>query len=45
VYVSDQLRFEHAGNYSQLDKPLSIYSAAGSEVTVKSIKVRPLPAD
>jgi hypothetical protein len=45
VYVNDQLRFEHAGNYSQLDKPLSIYSAAGSEVTVKSIKVRPLPAD
>ncbi len=45
VYVDGQLRFEHLGDYSKLDKPVSVYSAAGSEVTVKSIKVKQLPAD
>jgi hypothetical protein len=45
IYVDDQLRFEHTGDYSQLDKPLSVYSAAGSEVTVKSIKVKQLPPE
>lgn len=43
VFVDGQLRFEHEGDYSQLDKPLSVYSAAGAEVTVKSIKVKQLP--
>ena len=40
VFVDDQLRFEHSGDYSKLDKPISVF---GSEVTVRSIKVRQLP--
>ena len=39
-----QLHFEHGGDYSHLDKPVSIFSAAGSEVTVKSIKMKQIPA-
>ena len=42
VFVDGQLRFEHEGNYSMLDKPISVYSA-DSEVSVKSIKVKQLP--
>lgn len=37
IFVDDQLRFEHSGDYSKIDKPISIF---GSEVTVRSIKVR-----
>ena len=43
VYVDNQLRFEHEGDYSHIEHPITIFSAAGSEITVKSIKVRPLP--
>ncbi len=43
VFVDGQLRFEHAGDYSQLDKPVSVYSSGDAEVTVKSIKVKQLP--
>jgi hypothetical protein len=42
VYVDDQLRFEHSGDYSKIDKPISVRSAAGGEVLVKSIKVKQL---
>jgi hypothetical protein len=41
VFVDGQLRFEHIGDYSRLDRPLTIF---GSGVTVKSIKTRQLPA-
>ena len=44
IFVDDQLRFEHEGDYSQLNNPVSVSSASGSEVTVKSIKVKQLPA-
>jgi len=44
VFVNGQLRFEHIGDYSSLDKPLSIFSSHGSEVMVRSIKVKQLPA-
>ncbi len=41
IYVDDQLRFEHSGDYSSINNPVSIFGA-GSEVTVKSIKVKQL---
>jgi hypothetical protein len=45
IYVDGQLRYEHEGDYSQIDNPVSVFGAEGSEVTVKSIKVRQLPPD
>jgi len=41
IFVNDQLRFEHSGDYSTIDKPVTVFSI-DSEVTVKSIKVRKL---
>jgi len=43
IYVDKQLRFEHSGDYSQIDRPVSVF-AAQSKVTVKGIAVRQLPA-
>ena len=43
IYVDGELRFEHRGDYSGIDKPVSVFSAKGSEVAVKSIKVKQLP--
>ena len=40
IYVDDKLRFEHCGNYAELNRPVSIFSAGASKVTVKSIKVK-----
>jgi hypothetical protein len=40
IYVDDQLRFENCANYSQLVAPVSVFTDAGSEVTVKSITVQ-----
>jgi hypothetical protein len=42
IYVDGEKRFEHAGDYSTLDKPVSVYSDA-SKVSIKSIKVLKLP--
>ncbi len=42
IYVGDELRFEHSGDYSALEKPVSVFPAVGSTVTVKSIKVKHL---
>ncbi|MDR3457440.1 MAG: hypothetical protein P4N60_08340 [Verrucomicrobiae bacterium] len=42
IYVDDELRFQHSGDYSSIDKAVSVFPAAGSQVTVKSIKVKPL---
>lgn len=39
VFVDGKQRFEHKGDYSSLDRPISIL-AYGSEVTVQSIKIR-----
>ena len=40
IYVDDQLRFEHDGDYSGINKCVTVFPAAGSQVTVKSIKVK-----
>jgi hypothetical protein len=44
IYVGDELRFEHEGDYSALNKPVSVFSDQ-SKVSVKSIKVKKLPPD
>ena len=43
IYVDGQLRYEHAGDYSKIDNAISVFPYK-SEVTVKTIKVKPLPA-
>ena len=40
IYVDGQLRFENCGNYSELVRPISVSTAAGSVVTVKSITIK-----
>jgi hypothetical protein len=40
IYVDDQLRFEHCGNYSEICSPVTIFPANGSTVTVKSVTVK-----
>jgi len=40
VYVDNQLRFEHCGNYAEIKRPVSVFPAGGSVVTVKSIVVK-----
>ena len=42
IYVDDELRFEHDGDYSGINKCVTVFPAAGSQVTVKSIQVKPL---
>jgi hypothetical protein len=42
IYVGDRLRFEHSGDYSNINKCVSVFPAGGSKVTVKSISVRRL---
>jgi len=42
IFVNDDLRFEHHGDYARLNNPISIFSGAGSTVTVSSIKTKPL---
>lgn len=45
IFVDDQLRYEHEGDYSKIDNPITVRAAHGSKVTVKSIKVKaPAPA-
>ena len=44
IYVDDQLRFEHEGDYSSINRCVSVFPAADSTVTVKSIKVKRLIA-
>lgn len=41
IFVDGQLRFEHAGDYSKIEKPVIIMST-DSELFVKSIKVKKL---
>jgi len=40
IYVDDELRFEHCGDYSEIDKEVVVFPAAGSKVTVKSITAK-----
>ena len=44
IYVDDQLRFEHEGDYSKINNPVSVFCNQ-SKVSVKSIKVKKLPAE
>lgn len=44
IYVDDQLRFEHEGDYSHINNPVSVFCNQ-SKVSVKSIKVKKLPQD
>jgi hypothetical protein len=39
VYVDGRLRFENCGNYAQIDRPVSVFPACGSAVTVRSITI------
>ncbi len=41
IFVNKGLRFEHSGDYSTIEKPVSVF-AAQSRVTVKSIAVKQL---
>lgn len=41
VYVDDQMRYEHSGDYSQLDNPVIVFSNR-SKVSVRSILVKDL---
>ena len=40
IYVDGQLRFMHQGDYSQIDRYVSVFPANGSTVTVKSVTVK-----
>jgi hypothetical protein len=42
IYVDGDLRFQHTGDYSGVNKAVSVFPANGSQVTVKSIKVKQL---
>jgi hypothetical protein len=42
IYVGNELRFEHEGDYSHLDQCVSVFPGAGSKVTVKSLQVKQL---
>jgi hypothetical protein len=43
IYVNGQLRYRHDGDYSQIDRPVSVFPANGSTVTLKSVTVKPIP--
>lgn len=40
VYVDNELRFEHQGDYSRINRAVSVFPGAGSTVTVKSLNVK-----
>lgn len=42
IYVDDELRFEHDGDYSNINRCVSVFPAVGSKVTVKSMRVKQL---
>ena len=42
LYVDGELRFEHLGDYTKIDRNVTIFPAAGSRVTVKSLQVEEL---
>lgn len=43
IYVDGQLRYRHDGDYSQIDRPVSVFPANGSIVTIKSVTVKSIP--
>jgi hypothetical protein len=42
IYVGDELRFEHEGDYSEINMPVNVFTHK-AKVTVKSLEVKPLP--
>jgi hypothetical protein len=40
ISVDGKLRFEHDGDYSQINRPVSVFPANGSTVTVRSVVVK-----
>lgn len=40
IYVNGQRRFEHEGDYSEINRRAAVFPAEGSTVTVKSFKVQ-----
>jgi hypothetical protein len=45
IYVDNNLRYEHKGDYSRINNCVSVFTCCGARVTVKSIQVRQLPTD
>lgn len=43
IFVDGQERYEHEGDYSQINRAVSVFPANGSTVTVKSVTVKPIP--
>lgn len=43
IYVNGQLRYRHDGDYSQINRPVSVFPANGSTVTIKSVTVKSIP--
>lgn len=43
IFVDGQKRYEHEGDYSQINREVSVFPANGSTVTVKSITVKSIP--
>jgi hypothetical protein len=43
IYVDGQLRYRHDGDYSQIDRQVSVFPANGSTVTIKSVTIKPIP--
>ncbi|TLD70142.1 hypothetical protein FEM03_13185 [Phragmitibacter flavus] len=42
IYVNEELRFEHSGDYGDIDKPVTVFTSRDAEVMVKSIKTKSL---
>ena len=42
VYVDGELRFQDSGDYSEINRPVTVFAAEGSTIVVKSIVVRRL---
>ena len=42
IYVDGQIRFIHSGDYSQINRYVSVFPANGSTVTLKSVTVKRL---
>ncbi len=42
IYVDNELRFEHRGDYSQINRNVSVFTSPNAKVTVKSIQVKRL---
>jgi hypothetical protein len=43
IYVDGQLRYRHDGDYSQINRRVSVFPANGSTVTIKSVTIKPIP--